>query len=126
MSLGMIRGQAITVPNGATDSDPVIMRTSFMDADVIGFLSPDVLPETATIQISVDFEDLYAEKGMTLAAAIAAAHWDDVDAEASLGAAGAYAAVRTRYLVGMAFRIHLNGAAGGDRTFQTAKRVFYP
>lgn len=124
MSMHMIPGPSITVAQGATDSPPVVMKRTFSDADVIGFVAPGTLPETATIQVSVDFDENYEANGLTAAQAASAATWDAVDAtNALLPTAGLYKAIRTRYLVGQAIRIHLNGAAAGPRTFETSKRV---
>lgn len=135
MGLSMTSGPNITVLSGATNSDPLIMDYSFSDADVVSFLSPAVLAETANLQVSPDFDVDYRQTahrtGITVAAAltaaIAAATWVDTDStEAALGTAGVSKTILTRYLLGRAIRVHLNGAAAADRTFKTVRRVLTP
>jgi hypothetical protein len=135
MGLSYSPGPNITVASGATNSDPVICDHSYSDADVVGFLSPAVLAETANLQISPDFDTDYRAaahaQGITVAAAltaaIAAATWVDADStEAALGTAGQYKLILTRYLVARALRVHLNGAAAADRVFKMVRRTLSP
>lgn len=120
--LAMVRGPNVTVASGQTDSNPLIMQLTFGDALYLAVVSPDTLPETASIQASLNFNVNYVDDGQTLAAAVSAASWDSVPAGAALGAAGAYVVFSVGLIVAAAIRIHLSGAAGADRTFVTYKQ----
>jgi hypothetical protein len=102
----------------------MISNHTVSDAEQIAALSPATLPETATIEISLDFDVDYElrEPKVTLAQATAAATWEA--STVSLGAAGAHANFLASLLLGAAWRVHLNGAAGGDRLFRFFRRVY--
>lgn len=121
--LSMVRGPNITVASGQTSSDPVILEKSFGDAIQVAIVSPDTMPEVPSIQLSLDFATDYVQQGLTLAAAVAAAHWDAAPAAATVGAAGALSSFSAALLTAAAFRITLGGAAAADRTFITYKQV---
>ena len=114
----------ITVANGATDSPAMRVSHTVSDATHVAILSP-TLAETATLQVSYDFDVDYDAKGLTLAAATAAATWV-APPTATLGATGAAFLVAAEQLTAAAWRIHLSGAAGAERVFQAWKRVYGP
>lgn len=122
--LSFVKVGVITVANGESDSDALISNHTISDAEDLTIVSPGTMPETASIQLSLDFDVDYQLNGSTLAAAAGAATWDDAPAGAALGAAGALANFKAGLLTSAAWRIHLSIAAGADRVFTVYKRVY--
>lgn len=115
----------VVVLSGQTDSPAMKTNYTVSDATHVAIKSPATLPETATLQVSYDFDVDYDAKGQTLAAATAAATWQLAPVSA-LGAAGAAVHLAAENFLANAWRIHLSGAAGADRSFILHKRVYGP
>lgn len=111
----------VVVPNAATDSLAMLFEHSISDAEQIAISAPGTLPETATIEVSFNFDANYQSNKKTLAAATAEATW--VDSGATLPTAGAFEIINMAELMGVAWRIHLDGAAAAARTFIVVRRT---
>lgn len=122
--LSMVQGPTISIALAATDSDPIIMEHAFSDARRVAVLTPNTHAETATVQISIDFDVNYIKNGLTLAQAIAAANWDAAPTGgAALGAAGVPVIIDTSFWVAAAIRIHLDAPAAAAHLYKTYKQV---
>ena len=113
----------IVVTTAATDSPAINSNQTISDAEDIAIKSPTGLVATATIQISFDFDNDYQLKGLTLAAATAAATWAAPPTATALGAAGAAVNFPAKQLLGAAWRIHFSAGDAADRTFIVYKRI---
>lgn len=116
-----VRCSNIIIASGDTDSLPI---REFQDVfDYITIFSPSSVPETMNFQVSSDFDWQYTARKITLAAAIAEAHWVTApDGNATIAGNG----IASSYFVTIpasAYRMHANGPAAADRVFSVWKKV---
>lgn len=122
MSTWHDRGPSFIIPIAGTNSAAIILNEVFADAESIGvLLGANGGGETTLIQASLNFDTEYRGKGITLAAATAAATWFNFTSALT---ASVMTVIQMNTLPAPVIRFQVTGAAApaAEVTIQTCKR----